>query len=392
MPKFCRAAFVFFAAVAVAGCNSEAPLADDTQEIIGGTDSDATQNSVIRLTLRTDGGIYSCSGTLLAPNLVLTARHCVSATADGNVGCSPSGVGDSGGQVFGDYAPDDLIVGVGATRVHSRDLGVRPSGMKIYHDDATNLCNHDLSLILLDMKIAGALISPIRLDAPPLAGETFTAVGWGVTSSTPSPTTRQERQGVPIVAVGPGSGLPTNEFSVGEAPCSGDSGGPALDSTTDAIIGIVSRGGNGTPEDPNNPAASCTGGSNIYTQVAPFKDLILQAFADAGQMPWIEGQPNPLLGVFGASCAQNSDCQSNLCFGGGDASTGFCTADCTQTMCAAGYDCKANQVLGTQVCTVHVAAPKSGCSTSPTGDAAPRGLWLLPLGALAFFVRRRRAR
>ena len=42
--------------------------------------------------------------------------------------------------------------------------------MKLYHDDGTNLCNHDLALILLDSQIPNAPISPIRLDGPPTAG------------------------------------------------------------------------------------------------------------------------------------------------------------------------------------------------------------------------------
>jgi hypothetical protein len=387
-------AFLLLAALAAACVPQASAPVEEEQAIINGVDSDPTQDAVVRLTLREDTGIYNCTGTLLAPNLVLTARHCVSMTATGNIGCSSSGVGTAGGAVMADYPASSLFVSVGNVRRFNRDAGLasRPSGMKIYHDDATNLCNHDLALVLLSTKIDGAQIAPIRLDSPPAKGETFTAVGWGVTTTSASPMTRQQRTNIPILDVGPSggfAGLPPNEFSIGEGPCEGDSGGPALDSTSGAILGVVSRGGNGMASTPTNPSANCIGGENIYTQVAPFKDLILQAYMDAGQDPWLEGQPNPLLAKFGESCGQNADCQSAMCLGatGGDGGAGFCTMDCTMQACAAGYDCRQDATLGTKVCTVHV-PPSGGCATGAGG--APSGAVLLVLvGAFAWVARRR---
>jgi MYXO-CTERM domain-containing protein len=398
------------AAFALSACVPTSPssgVAEEDEPIIGGMNSDATQNSVIRISVRSDGGVYECSGTLLAPNLVLTARHCVSATADESVGCTSKGVGDAGGMVFGDFDPTTMTVGYGNTRGRADggmggmrptmmgDAGVRPHGMKIYHDDSTNLCNHDLALILLDTKIAGALISPIRLDDPPAVGETFTAIGWGVTSTTPNPTTRQERADVAITAVGPSNdfgGVAPNEFLIGEAICSGDSGGPALDSDSNAILGVVSRGGNGV-NDPNNPSAGCIGARNIYTQVMPFSDLIMQAYTEAGATPWLEGTPNPNLGATGDACATGAACQSGMCLGGGDAGGGICTQECTVYVCPAGLECQNG--LGTRVCGPPGHTSKGGCSTQPTlsSGEAPSALWLvLPLvGGSALLRRRRRA-
>ncbi len=60
------------------------------------------------------------------------------------------------------------------------------------------------------------------------------------------------------------------EFLVGEATCQGDSGGPALNETTGAIVGVVSRGG---------PTCEGSGVHNVYTRTDVFQSLIDQALA-----------------------------------------------------------------------------------------------------------------
>ena len=70
-------------------------------------------------------------------------------------------------------------------------------------------------------------------------------------------------------------------FEMGESMCNGDSGGPALDATTGAIVGIVFRGG------------ACTDPSgHIYTSLAGSANLT-EAFAMAGGAPNTEGEPYP---------------------------------------------------------------------------------------------------
>src|SRR5207247_502968 len=150
----------------------------------------------------------------------------------------------------------------------------------------------DIALIVLKTPIKDASIAPIRLDGPPKVGETFTAVGWGVTDTEAEPSVRQQRAGIPVEDVGPDMGqfgpIPPNEFQVGESICQGDSGGPAL-AKSGAVIGIVSRGGNGRQPSQTDPSAGCIAASNPYTKTAPFKQLILKAFEIAQAEPWVEG-------------------------------------------------------------------------------------------------------
>ena len=75
---------------------------------------------------------------------------------------------------------------------------------------------------------------------------------------------------------------------MGESICEGDSGGPAFDSTTGAVVGIVSRGGNGTAPVDNEPAAACVDASNFYSEPSHFEAVIDAAYTAAGATPDLE--------------------------------------------------------------------------------------------------------
>jgi hypothetical protein len=180
------------------------------EAIINGKASDASQDAVV-LIYDTIG--FACTGTLLAPNLVLTARHCVSNIDEQTAAQCADGA------VTTDYTASSLNIIIGA-KAPSSASAVAAKGKQIIHDKSSNLCNHDMALIVLDTMIPDAKIAPIRLDSLPKAGETFTAVGWGVTTTTVQPSVRQQRTAIPIVAVGAAAeGMGSTEFLTGEASC-----------------------------------------------------------------------------------------------------------------------------------------------------------------------------
>jgi hypothetical protein len=264
--------------------------------IIRGTDSPASQDAVVLVmhydAIKVGGDPAGCSGTLLAPRLVLTARHCVADT-DESVLCDANGNATVGGKVSGDNDPTKLFAFAGQMRpdfISGLDTASR--GMEVIDDGAMTLCNHDLALILLATPLQGGKTAPIRLDGGPQKGENVTLVGWGVTDKSDTPQTRQQRTGLSIAIVGPADHLGPFEFSMGESGCAGDSGGPALDAASGAVVGILSRGGN-TSGAQAGTLAACTDAENILTAVSGFGDVIRSAYAKAGQDPWLEGQPDP---------------------------------------------------------------------------------------------------
>lgn len=269
-----------------AGCNQSAELPSEDiavreEAIIGGKTSTVAQNAVVMLQIADEA---ICSGSLIAPNLVLTARHCVSET-DESLACAPDGHALSGGRIHADHDAQDIVVYVGQKQ---STLKARARGQQIVHDTAKNLCNHDLAFVVLDRPVTDAPIVALRLTETTRVGEKVTSIGWGLTAKGKLPSARMQRKNVAIVDVGPSADTPSHEFLVGEAICSGDSGGPAL-SSAGAVVGVVSSGGNGR-FDPSNPARGCIGPdtTNIYSRLAAFKSLTKQAFKEAGASPTLE--------------------------------------------------------------------------------------------------------
>ncbi|MEZ4314069.1 MAG: trypsin-like serine protease [Polyangiaceae bacterium] len=212
-----RRFFALAMILSVAGCATSSDIdededfADDSQAIINGT-TDNVHYAVGELLLPNNG---RCSGTAIGLRWVLTAAHCVSGVAPGQITFNRYGTFAYGPVPVYPYSVD---------QVH-----VHPSYVNGVFD-------HDVAVIRLTADVNTTPI-PLTYAAPALSNA-ITLVGFGLTSQNAA------YDGVRRSAVNAVDALATNTFQYfgstnGEGNgCPGDSGGAAL-RTVNGVEGVL---------------------------------------------------------------------------------------------------------------------------------------------------------
>ncbi len=396
-----RASLPLALVLAVTGCGVAPPserIAASSSEIAGG-ELDEAHEAVFALYTNFGGAVGGCTASLIAPNLLLTARHCVS-RSEGNdrVICGSAG--------FDEAVPGDQVLTTNDPVPNRQSPIFRGASVRV-PSEGVDTCGFDIALITLAEPIPNDVAEPAipRIDREVEAGETYSAVGYGVDENGEQ-TEGRMLLGDLTVECSPGAcgarGIESTEFLGETGVCSGDSGGPALD-VDGKVIGVVSRG--------SEPCAT-----PIYGTVFAWRDLMVETALEAAALggydppfwaltlssdpPIVEPEPEPPLAE-GDACGSGGECEEGtVCYFRGERDGAICSRVCADDAgCGDGLSCYPNDdVPEGGVCWVAEDEPvlEDGGSCSfrpgPVRPAHSSAALFLALGAGLTLARARRRR
>lgn len=167
----------------------------------------------------------TCTGTLIAEDLVLTAHHCV---AERDAEGHPTGR---------DLEPSAIEIELGGDYLSWGEVKVRA----VVSPECGYRSGHgDIAILVLRRKLIGVATLNPRLDKSPESagvgrvGEGITPVGFGRCPMSNDAIHRVRRLGGAVERLG------SADFLADASICPGDSGGPALSNKTGEVIGVIS--------------------------------------------------------------------------------------------------------------------------------------------------------
>ncbi|NUO48746.1 MAG: trypsin-like serine protease [Polyangiaceae bacterium] len=314
----------------------------EASQAIQGGYADKTDTAVVGIVELSGNSLATCSGSLIAPNLVLTARHCVSNTLNtasgGGIICSQTTSGNiySAGNF---YVTTDERMDYDSEWIQAREVVGIPSD--------NTFCGQDQALIILTENVPDTVATPLvpRVDTPLVKDELYHAIGYGLTSDSQSASSgsRRRRDNLKVECAEeecqPTGQLTVNEWRGETGICSGDSGGPAIDLQS-RVVGVTSRGSAGC----NNP---------VYGSVHGWGDWIKQTAIYAAQLggyepaAWASGWPTDI--GYNLPVGDSCDTGCPICL------DDICTRLCDDTLapCGDGYVCEVRDD-GNQYCVLYV--------------------------------------
>lgn len=405
----------------LAACGGDLPRTDEavarSQQAVVGSDASGPEDDFVVFLRFIDKPIHLCNASLVAPNVVLTALHCIATYTPGESQCDASGEPGSasvGGFVTAVATAKEIGVWVGPDARERAQVGELPAatGIAVVEDGHRTLCSHDIAYVVLDKPI-NAPIGRLRLGARPAAAEQLAVAGWGQAENRILPKIRLRRDGIavervgpPAVAANPEGDLVPRTFEGTFGPCIGDSGAPGFISKTKGISGVVVRALN---LDTGPSPCEQTNVVSVFTVINDFPELLRRAFSLAKAEPWLEGEAAPGYRKLGATCNADLECADGRC--GGPAGK-TCRLACDETtkcpeglVCQSGGYCDAPPPPDASASSSSGAAPDAGAPEDPPApvsscatargravDPGALGLGACALAMIGLTMRRRSRR
>lgn len=209
--------------------------------------------------VRVVGPQMTCSGTLIAEDLVLTAHHCVVERAKGAFTATSVKPGAVQVELGGDYLPWGIV---GLKAILAPPCG--EAGGK-----------GDLAVLVLERRLVGMTTMTLS-ESGPHAGEFVFPQGFGRCALSPEGIRRREREGGSVASVAKGI------FEAEASVCPGDSGGPVISLARGEVVGVVSLSAMDYDEG--------TRGRSVFTRVDGIPKLVAYGRlvgdgADPGDLP-----------------------------------------------------------------------------------------------------------
>jgi V8-like Glu-specific endopeptidase len=220
----------------VNACGAIAQTVSSLTAITNGTQCSADNTSVVRLIMRgAAGNEGSCSGTIVAPRVVLTAAHCL----------------DDGVRTV-------LVWGGVGEPIEASSFKAHPN-----YNQSSSVVSFDAGLVFMNQDLGRPAV-PVLLSRDGQRGETAVVAGWGRDQQSVSAFLRA---GTTTLSDVRSDRLETQFSTMTTGICAGDSGGPILLSEGGvwSIGGIISA----------TSASTCNTGEHFY---APVRNGAIRSF------------------------------------------------------------------------------------------------------------------